>query len=203
MQKLAARGDMEFAGEWKEWFDKLPKNSAETHESYYNVLGHLSLNHSGVYVKPTRASLKSYLVDSDYVDPITFTGGPVSKDERVSLLTSIGMYTPFVVSKEDQYRKNIRVLGEFAFLLTCMLQLNLLHQLQLGIHLKKPRSKCDTFWRRQSKQNKLRRRKPLRRLLKVGSQKRKREARIREHRSQVSFLSSYFPSNSLYIHVNR
>ena len=122
MQKLAARGDMEFAGEWKEWFDKLPKNSAETHESYYNVLGHLSLNHSGVYVKPTRASLKSYLVGSDYVDPITFTGGPVSKDERVSLLTSIGMYTPFVVSKEDQYRKNIRVLGEFAFLLTCMLQ---------------------------------------------------------------------------------
>ena len=40
-------------------------------------------------MKPTRASLKSHLVDSDYVDQIAITGVPVSKDERVSLLTNI------------------------------------------------------------------------------------------------------------------
>lgn len=37
-EKLKAREDMAFAPEWKEWFAKIPKSSAEAHSSYFNVL---------------------------------------------------------------------------------------------------------------------------------------------------------------------
>jgi hypothetical protein len=111
MQKLQARDDTQFCSEWKKWFDSIPRSCDEAHESYFNVLHELSKNHSGIFVKSASPSVKSFLKDTDYVDPITFRGGPVTSNERVELLTSIRMYTPFVASAEETYKKNVESLG--------------------------------------------------------------------------------------------
>lgn len=111
MQKLQSRDDTQFCSEWKQWFDSIPRSCDEAHESYFNVLHELSKNHSGVFVKSASPSVKAFLKDTDYVDPVTFRGGPVTSNERVELLKSVGMYTPLVANAEDTFKKNVESLG--------------------------------------------------------------------------------------------
>lgn len=70
------------------------------------------MEHSGPFVKASRPSLQSFLTDSDYVDPITFVNGPVSREERVQLLKHIGLYQPFTVTASLKDKERVETLGK-------------------------------------------------------------------------------------------
>lgn len=63
-------------------------------------------------MKASRPSLQSFLTDSDYVDPITFVNGPVSREERVQLLKNIGLYEPFTVTASLKDKERVETLGK-------------------------------------------------------------------------------------------
>lgn len=111
VEKLKVRSESEYIPDWIAWFDGLPKNHSEAHSSYYNVLAHLVEHHSGPCKRTILAATGAIVTDSDYVDPITFKGGPVQKEERKELLESIDMYVPLVPTTEDKKAILVRALG--------------------------------------------------------------------------------------------
>jgi hypothetical protein len=95
---LVARKDQEFKDAWEGFFSELPSSPAVAHDTYINALGTLAIDFGG----PLQIHENPYVrakTDADYIDTITFVDGPVSYQERISLLKDLGLYAPRVRKK--------------------------------------------------------------------------------------------------------
>ena len=90
------------------FFSSFPKTDDEVHQSYYNVLLLLFENFGGdKKLRPQPPQQREPLFAEDGIGPVTWEGGPVSKAERIKLLTGLGQYKPFSKRKLSKISRKL------------------------------------------------------------------------------------------------
>jgi hypothetical protein len=87
---LRHRLELDCMSSWNSFFDSLPKSEDVPHSSYINVLEEISVKYGGVIQPRPVGRVQVVKSSMDYFDPITFKGGPVTKEERIAELTRLG-----------------------------------------------------------------------------------------------------------------
>lgn len=80
---LSHRMDEEKIPAWNTFFANIPHTSSDMHCTYINAFVELATQYGGEVVsKRERINFCTLKSASDYIDPITFSGGPISRDQR-------------------------------------------------------------------------------------------------------------------------
>ena len=98
---LRNRLESEYLPEWDLFFNSLPKSNDMEHASYAYSL-RLLAERLGGEIRPPPVVFTRYRTASDFIDPVTFDGGPISKLERKQILVRMGLYDETVTKRRPR-----------------------------------------------------------------------------------------------------
>jgi hypothetical protein len=94
---LEIRMEHESIAKWTDFFSQIPKDEHTKHSSYINTLAILRTECGGNIQAPRQLFVARLPSDCDFVDPVTFNGGAITRAERIAVLQSLNCYKPLRV----------------------------------------------------------------------------------------------------------